>query len=200
MTTFASLVADVITLTNHPELVAETTLVVKAATLKMHKTDFYFKDLFETGVQFDSVDYLQTLSYRALFPKYRALKYIRKFTALPAPGMPGAFYEIISTEEVLDSYKIQRSDVAYVAGSVIQIRSSTADQYCLMGVYLHPTIDSPDTYSSWIADEQPYAIIFEAASQIYGLLENDKAQAKYTAEAADQVTELKMGNLVAVGS
>jgi hypothetical protein len=200
MADFASLVADVYTLTNRPDLVAETALAVKAATLKMHKSDFYFKDLFESGVQFDQIDYLQTLKYRLLFPKYRALKYIRKFDASVAPGLPGKFYEIISPEEVLDSYKIQRNDVAYVAGSVIQVRSSTKDQYCLMGVYLHPTVESPATFSSWIADEQPYAIIFEAASQIYGLLENNNAQQKYTAEAADQITELKAGNIIAVGS
>jgi hypothetical protein len=199
MADFNSLIADVITLTNHPELVAETTLAVKAATLKMHKTDFYFKDLFETGIIFDTADYLQTLTYRTLFPQYRSLKYIRKYDGSTTPGTPGKFFEIITTDEVLDSYKIQRADVAYIAGSVIQMRSSTADKYCMMGVYIDPIITDSATYNSWIAIEQPYAIIFEAAALIYGLLENEKAQTKYTAEAADQITELKMSNIVAVG-
>ncbi len=198
MADFASLLSDVMTLTNHPELVAETTLAVKSATIKMHNTDFYFKDLFETALQYDSQDYTQTIVYRTLFPKYRSLKYLRKYDA--PSNTPGKFFDLVTPEEILDSYKFQKSDICYVAGSVIQVKSSTKDLYALMGIYLNPTVDSPDTYNSWIALEQPYAIIYEAAATVYGLLENDKAKVAFTNMAADEIAILKMNNITAMGS
>jgi len=198
MADFASLVADVISLTNHPELVGETALAVKSATLKMHSTDFYFKDLFETAIQYSEQDYIQVIEYRTLFPKYRSLKYLRKFDA--PTNTPGVFFDLVTPEEILDSYKAQRSNVCYVAGSVIQVRSNTPDLYALIGVYLSPTVDSPETYNSWIALEQPYAIVFEAAAMVYGLLENDKAKSAFLQEAADQISLLRMNNITAIGS
>jgi hypothetical protein len=57
--TLAELQADVITITNRPDLVAETLLAVKKATLKMHQLDFFYKDLVESGLVFDPVDYTQ---------------------------------------------------------------------------------------------------------------------------------------------
>jgi len=64
MATFAELVADVYIATNRPDLVTQTALAVKVATLKAHQTDFYPKDIFETGIQWNPVAYVQSLSYR----------------------------------------------------------------------------------------------------------------------------------------
>ena len=50
MASFTSLLNDVYTITNRPDLIAETKLAVKQATLKMHQSDYYPKDLFETGI------------------------------------------------------------------------------------------------------------------------------------------------------
>ena len=52
MATFTELCNDVYTMTKRPDLVAETKLAVKAATLKAHQSDFYPKDIYETGIQF----------------------------------------------------------------------------------------------------------------------------------------------------
>jgi len=41
----AQLSTDVIALTKRPDLVAETTLAVKMATLKAHNSDYYPRDL-----------------------------------------------------------------------------------------------------------------------------------------------------------
>ena len=48
--TFDELVAEVYLLTARGDLTAETQSAVKAATLKAHKSDFFSKDIFETGV------------------------------------------------------------------------------------------------------------------------------------------------------
>ena len=47
MATYQELYDDVVTITKRPDLAAETALAIRAATLKLHQSDFYFKDLFE---------------------------------------------------------------------------------------------------------------------------------------------------------
>ena len=56
MTTLTDLCADVYTITNRPDLINETKLAVKAATLKMHQSDYYYRDLLEQGITFDTSD------------------------------------------------------------------------------------------------------------------------------------------------
>ena len=78
MASFAQLMADVMTLTNRPDLSAETELAIRQATLKAHHSDYYPKDLYETGIRFSEPALLQDLEYKQLIPRFRALRYIRK--------------------------------------------------------------------------------------------------------------------------
>ena len=45
MATLAALLADVYSLTTRPDLVAESTVAVRKATLKAHLSDYFFRDL-----------------------------------------------------------------------------------------------------------------------------------------------------------
>ena len=158
---YSSLLQDVYDLTKRPDLVAETAIGVKTATLQLHSSDFYSKDLYETGISFTTSDYLQTLDYKLLLPRWRQIKYLRKYDAVGLTA--GKKLDPIVIEKVLDGYKIERTDVFYLAGSVYQIKCSTQEQYFLLGAYLFPDVN-PTTFTSWIADEYPYAVAFKAAS------------------------------------
>ena len=61
MTVFSDLLSDVYAVTNRPDLVADTKLAVRTATLKAHRSDFYPKDLFETGLTFSTPALLAVL-------------------------------------------------------------------------------------------------------------------------------------------
>lgn len=203
MADFNAIVADVYTITGRPDLVAETILAVKSATLQLHRSDYFYKDLFETALQYSIADYLQTIEYRTLFPQYRSLKYLRKFDPTSTDQVTkgvGRFFDILAPEQVVDAYGYPRSDICYVAGSVIQIKSSTQDSYSLIGVYLNPVIATPETYNSWIADESHYAVVWAAVSIMYGSILNNTAK-KNTADAsvAIEFTEVKNSNIVAKG-
>lgn len=195
MATFASLLADVITVTKRPDLVDQTTLAVKAATLKAHHSDFYPKDLFESGVQFTTSDYLQSLEYKALIPRYRALKYIRKTDIDEALG---PFLTVITPEQSLDSYGVNKEDVVYLAGSVLNIKSSTNLQYIILGCYLHPDVTAL-TWNSWIAEDHPFAIIYEAISIVFKGIGYDEQASMYQKLVADQYAELKIDSVIAQG-
>ena len=121
--TFAELLIEVYNITGRDDLVALTTSAIKAATLKAHQTDFYSKDIYETPVQFDTSSYTHALDIISLIPNYRALKYIRKYNVSDATA--GDFISLITPEEVLDKYNRELTDICYVAGRNLEIKSST---------------------------------------------------------------------------
>src|SRR6185312_3840961 len=133
-TSLQSLIDDVYTLTNRPDLVAETSLAVRSATLKLHSLDNWYKDIYQTGIQWNPVDYIQSLEYRTLVPRYRKFKYLRKYsppTGNDMMGYDGDFFTLITPDNTLDDYGINRENVCYVAGAYINIRSNTQDQYMI---------------------------------------------------------------------
>lgn len=195
MATFAEILADVYLLTNRPDLASETKLAVKAATLKAHQSDFYYKDITESGVEFSTEDYVQALEYRTLFPRYRALKYIRKSEA---SGNVGDFFEVLTPAGILDRYGYQKEDVCYAAGEVIQLKSSTAFKYILVGCYLNPVL-TDDGYNSWIADLFPYYIVWEAAATVFKMIGQDEKATVFRALTAEQLMMLKASNIEAEG-
>jgi hypothetical protein len=203
MADFNSIVADVFTITNRRDLIAQTQLAVRTATLQLHRKDFFAKDLVEVVLQFPTVDYLQSIDYRTIFPQYRSLKYLRKYSPLnavyPENGM-GPFLDIIVPESVLDEYSQTRNNVAYVAGSNINLRSDTLIQYVAMGLYVNPVVATPETYSSWVALEAPSAIAYLAASIVMGTVLRDREGAQANASMANMlIADLVNSNIVNIG-
>ena len=200
MATFSELCSDVYSLTNRPDLVAETALAVKAATLKLHQSDFYFKDLYESGIQFPTSDYIQQFDVKAVVPLFRALKFIRRYD--PAgnggTGKAAEYYKILTPGELLDSYGNDRVGVAYAAGAVINIKSANLLQYGIIGVYLNPDLATA-SFTSWIAVDHPYSIEFEAARVLFKMIGFDEQSAAYEKLAAEQLAEVKISNIQSVG-
>lgn len=194
-TSFASLVADVYSLTNRPDLVNETALAVQAATLKAHHSDDYIRDFAEYSIQFSSADYFQTLDFKSIIPLWRKPRYLRKY----ADGGPGVFIKYIEPEKVIDSYGQDRTDIYYIAGSNLQIRSSDKLQYILAGVYINPDITITG-YNSWIADDYKFAIIYEAAAIVFKTIGYDEQVPMYRGMVAEQLAILKMHAVTGTGS
>jgi len=187
MATLSELIGDVYTITNRPDLVAETKLAVKQATLKAHQFDHFPKDIFETGITFPEASLIQSLDYKTIIPRWRTFKYLRKFTP---PSYPGEFFSLLTPEESLNRYQINRENICYVAGEQLEIRSNSADQFMLLGCYVHP--DITDTgYSSWIAVEYPYAIVYEAAAKVFKMIGQDEQSQSMRQEVAEQFMLLK---------
>lgn len=194
--TFDELVQEVYDLTNRPDLTAETASAVKAATLKAHQSDFYSKDIHETGVEFTTASYTQSLDYITLISNFRSLKYLRRVT--DENDARGKFFEILTPEETLDSYGINRTDIAYIAGRVIEIRSSVEFSKMLLGCYVLPIVRT-GAYKSWVAEQHPYTIIREAARVIFKTIGYDEQSATYEGLVAEEFALLRMSALSDVG-
>ena len=191
---FTALLNDVYTITNRPDLVSESTMAVRAATIKAHNSDFYPRDLLESRVQFSAADYFQALAYKTLFPRFRALSYVRKYEGGEATDM----LEIISPTDIFDSYNAAKENVCYLAGEVIQIRSNTEITDILIGVYNSPDT-LPDTYSSWIAESYQFAITAEAAGMVFGMIGSAEDAATYKRIAAEHLLQMRNASIQAIG-
>lgn len=194
--TLAELIQEVYTLTARSDRVDETASAIKSATLKAHQSDFYYKDLYEVGVDFGTPAFLQSMDYRTLIPKWRAVKYLRKYDLTTLT--PGQFLTLIPPEGVMDRYSVEKSNIYYVAGAYINIKSDTQDQGYLVGCYVNPDVTSVG-YNSWIALDHPYAIIFDAAATVFKAIGKDEESAAYRGLVQEQISMLRASNITANG-
>ena len=197
MSIFTDLCDDVYTITNRPDLINETKLAVKAATLKIHQSDYYYRDLIEQGIAFLTSDYIQQFDIYSLFPNYRALKYIRRYDN-SGTGAAKEFFEILSPTHLLDAYGNDRTGVAYVAGTVVNIKSFYQFQYAIIGLYNNPVV-SEDAYNSWVAVSHRYAIIYEAARVVFKQIGFDEQSTQFQGLVTEQLAEVKASNIISVG-
>lgn len=194
--TLAELIQEVYTITARSDRVDETASAIKSATLKAHQSDFYYKDLYEVGVDFGTPSFLQSMDYRTLIPRWRAIKYLRKYDL--ATLTPGTFLNLITPEGVMDRYNVEKANIYYVAGAYINIKADTSEQGYLVGCYVNPDITS-GSYNSWIALDHPYAIIFDAAATVFKATGKDEEAAAYRGLVQEQISMLRASNIIAEG-
>ncbi|MNT03697.1 hypothetical protein D3C72_1382440 [compost metagenome] len=174
-----------------PDLTDRVESQVRASTLKMHHSDFYYRDLVEVSVEFSEELFIQNFIPTEVVPKFRKVKYIRIWRG-NADGMPGQFLTPIQIENSNDAYGYIKENVFYMAGQMLQVRTSTALKRILFGAYVHPTITPDNAYTSWIADEYPFAIIYEAARAIFRSIGFQEQANEYAQLAGEVLGEIKL--------
>lgn len=106
------------------------------------------------------------------------------------PNLALAPLERIDPDAILDDYALEKVDVWYNLNGQINIKSSTLFQWLKIVYYSWPIMDFQNMgntanpcpgYSSWIAAEFPYAIVFDAASAIFQKVGNNDVARKYDA-------------------
>jgi hypothetical protein len=184
-------------ITGRPDLVAATFLAIQAATLKLHQRDFYSKDIFETGVAFSSSDVLQTFDYKTIIPRWRALNYVRRIDASTFLPVEPPLRVIVPTQ-LMDDYNVLETDVVYEAGLNLQFRFAITSQYIMLGCYLYPDISALG-YSSWIATDFPFGIIYDAAATIFKSIGYAEQEASMRGLYAEQTALINLSNVQALG-
>jgi hypothetical protein len=190
--TLAELIQEVYVLTRRPDLVDSTASAVRAATLKLHQLDFWYKDILEKGISFSAAGYYQQFQYRTLIPLWRSIKYLRKYDA--TFSSPGNFFTLVAPKQVVDGSGLSREDIFYVAGDEVDIRSSTSFQYALLGCYVNPDVTTGG-FNSWIALDHPYAIVYEAASRVFKGMGKDDEAGLYKQELAEQIAAISADSI-----
>lgn len=211
MATIDSLAADVYVLTNRPDLVSETKVALRKAIFKCHSADTFKRDLTIQRLQMSLYPVLEPGSFRwniALteFPRFRRPKFLRYPPELstplqtPAPLIDyptGAVwtreFTEIAADNLFDSYRSERSNYFYIAGSTITIKSSFGIDYLDFGYYQYPLIPalSTDNIMSWICDQYPDAVIEEAAGTVFKMIGKDDESARYQALFGENIMILR---------
>ena len=158
MAIFDDLLAGVYSLTARPDLVAETQLAIRQATLAYHLKDLFSRDMV-TGSLAPSLDVKHTFDFNTTFPRCRQFSYLRS----------GAlFYEILrDPRELFDPYLNQRTQIAYVAGSNLVVLSRAAVSAFDFAYIAAPVVWPAASYDSWIAELYPEAIHVAAQAILY---------------------------------
>ena len=187
----AELQAEVITLTKRPDLVAETLQAVRSATLRIHIRDYWRRDLREAVVVYDEANYLQQMNVYELLPKFRALKYVRKASDL--------LFDIIEPEELFNYFGNERTDVCYLAGNVLKLRSTDPFTQMTVGYYSHPDVTEAG-WDTWVGEEFPFTIIFDAAAQLFSAIGYQENAQIYRKMADDEFFYMQRTALEALGN
>ncbi len=191
----SELIDETYTQTLRPDLVDRTTAAIKSATLFAHHSDFFARDLYENGIVFDESLFIQSLAI-GVIPSYRKIKYIRAYDNLNS--VAGEHFTILTPEELIDDYGLDKTDVAYEAGTNIEIRGSTAFQHLLIGAYVSPTVTDAG-YNSWVADNFPYAIIYSAARIVLTNTKDYEGAKAMKVLADEQLLEMRNSALAVKG-
>lgn len=176
---FDGMVADVISITNRPDLSDETALAVRTATVNCHLSDAYARDVQVSSIQLPAPVYATGLDISALFPKLRGLSLIQAMDVnyQPIEVTPESRMKVIELSDVYDSYGALRNNIAYIAGNQINIRS-LVNSYGFFVTWFNLPEVKRDTYNSWIASIYPDAILYWAASIVLDTNGNEAKAAK----------------------
>lgn len=196
---YNELVSEVLSIVKRPDQMPRIESAVRAATLKAHRQDFFFRDLKESGVQFTDPAYIQNFLPTQIFgARFRKIKYIRIWnydvTSAEA-GRTGQFLTPIDVENSIDAYGYNKADVYYMAGELVQIRTACQLSHCLVSAYVNPQVATPETFDSWIAEQQPYAIIYEACRQLFNQIGKTADAAAMTNAVAEEFAQLKLDSI-----
>ena len=197
---FEQLLEEVYTITNRPELVAETSSAIRLATLKAHHLDFFSRDIAEISVKFNESCFKQSIDLYDLACNYRAASYFRLVDPDNCDDAIGPFIDMITPAEILDEYGRNRVNVSYVAGRMLQIRASIEFNTAIFGCYVNPIVTPSGKYSSWVAQLHSGAIINEAARVIFKMIGKSDESAAYKILVAEEYVLLKITGLSDVGS
>lgn len=188
--TLTELKTEIYKFTARSDLTNETDAAVKAATLKAHMSDYYSRDLVETGnISIGSEASVHSIDLSSYTTRFRTLKYFKK--AEDTTDTDGTFLNILTPEETINSYGEYKTDTCYMAGTTLQVRSSTDFSRALIGYYQNPDITT-GTFSSWIADDYPYIIIFDACRMVFNMIGLMEESRKYEGMTAEQYQLLKI--------
>lgn len=182
-------------LVKRPDLIDAVVLHTKNAILKVHSSDYYLGDLYENAFTFAVSSTTYQLDAKQLLSRWRKIKYLNVLD--PVTGEITRELKPIPVLSAVDGYGYIKDYVFYEAGNYINIRASGGEQVYGFGAYLYP--DTTLVTPSWIADQFPYAIQYEAARTMFKSIGFDEQSASMEKLVAEAISEIKVTGLSTIG-
>jgi hypothetical protein len=203
---FVDIVASVVTVTNRPDLVAETQLAVRRATARLHGCEYFPRDL--TTAVVSAAGYSGSIDVTsAPISRYRAAKYLRE--SLATPTGQERYLTKIEPDSLVDSYGRSQLNYWWEAGNVLNWSlgvslgsGGTALSSLVLGYYQNPDVSIAGydvAGNSWIATTEPWCIIEEAAAKVLRLTGQLDVANALQMQADESRRELIISHLEGVG-
>ena len=194
---FDGMIEDIYTLTARPDLDGETLLALRTATNSAHLSDAYPRDLQTMSIQLPIPGYLTQLDIPTVFPRLRGLGSVRVLdeSYTPPQVLQEQQVKVIELGDIYDDYGALRSNVAYIAGDKINIRSSILSYGYLVEGFIAPHVRRTE-YNSWIAQLFPDVILYWAAAIVLGTNGNEEKSNKYMGMVEKQLLPAMRANFL----
>lgn len=201
--TYDAIMQSVFDLTRRPDLVAETALAIRKATMKAHLRDFWKSDLTRAIITLPVVTPGGDTSYRysldltdvGNYPFLRKVSYIKEHSTT----LTGREIQLkqLDHDRLLDSYLVE--DINYWAqmAKQVEIRCSKVLNQIAVGYYRYPDITAT-IYDSWIAAEFPDLIVEEAVAKIFATIGKDQEAARHASYFEENIHAITMAQIEAV--
>lgn len=193
MAIFDDILADVYTLTNHPELVAESKLGIRAATVKLHGMEFWREDRVEEEIPVVVSENIFVINLVSdLTNACRKLHTVKKAEV-------DVYFDEIDPKQLLDGFGYRRYNTYYRIGNTVNFFTDTGDSSVYVIYYKQP-IAVESGYSSWIAETYPLLVALEAASFVFSAIGDKEQEAKIKTMIAEHIGVLIINHLDPISS
>ena len=184
--TLTELVQEVLDWTNRPDLEAQARSSIRRTTLSLHRTHAFWRDIqsftFTPGLASFGTILLSSPSA----PRFRGFQ-----------SVTDNKLRLVDPDDLYDLDGYQRTDCIWAAGSAINWRSTAGNYPITVNYFQDPDIATA-TFTSWIADLQPDAIITSAVASLMSLKGEDSIRQRAAQMAQEEVAALITNHSTAV--
>lgn len=163
---FTELYDEIVGWTARPDLDFETRSAIRSTTLALHRREKFARDLQTVALSGLPEAYSQQLEIATNFPNYRQAS--RVYAPEDSNGYEKR-YDPVTATDLYDEDGYKRVDIYFLAGTQLNVKSCTPITAVTVQYYRNPIVTPEGSFSSWIADEYPDAIITQAVATILSL-------------------------------
>ena len=162
MTAMSDLEMQVYQITNRADLIAETRLAIKQATIAFHHANHFWRDsVFQLIDMSSTSTYKWNINIASTFTNLRVIDSIR----LWCPNSETLGHELPFEQQL----GCKGREFWRVEGNNLHLESFYTTKQFQIKYYKNPDV-ALETYSSWVADMYPYMIVEFAAAKVLSMI------------------------------
>lgn len=191
MPTWSSIQTEVYTLTNRPDLAAETLAAVRSAVRTAHTSAKYWKDLVAAPlVGIATSTPVQSIPLSALTRP-------RAIASIQVTGQD-IYLDPVTIDDLVDADGFVRTNKYWGLGAELKLRAENPVSAYTVCYYQWPFTDASNV-TSWIVDDYRDLILFWAASTVLGMVGETEIRGRMDSLAAIAFADLQQDNIEVAG-
>lgn len=172
MSQYTELIDGILVWTKKPLLTAEMDLAIRNAINAAHRADKFPRDLVSVDITGLEPTRIQSINYTATpFERFRML-------AAVGPTGVDLGYNVVDALDLFDQDGYARENIAYVAGTNINIRAVAPATELTVQYYQRPDLSDLTELNDWIVDAHQDLIVLWAAASILTIINEQEIKTR----------------------